>query len=296
MTDDWLNQILDSAISPVGSDHQAALGVDHTATHPHTNQSWDTSGREETSTLHTHGEFHHSSELGSSLDGHGGVNSFGGADYFHSFEPHLPDAAPWHSYETVLHSAPESSSSTLSSDLGDTASSQDTGFQSDWGSGAIDLSPGNDTSHTNEMQHTPSPGTWDHSQTSYPDLSLSTTPDPGHHTLASAGHAVTFHSSTSSSCTYTTINDRGFIYKHTPDGHSQYEGYVKGRTVWNSSHYELGYGGRDGKVYDHDDHVVGSVDSCGNVYNAVGEKVSHTTKGVVGAAVYLLTVYYGGVR
>ena len=106
-----------------------------------------------------------------------------------------------------------------------------------------------------------------------------------------------FHSSSQSdSCTYTTIDDYGSIYKHTPEGNSHYEGYVKGRTVYNASNCELGYGGRDGKVYDRFDHVVGWVDACGDVYNAAGEKVYHTTKGVVGGAAYLLDVYYGGVQ
>jgi hypothetical protein len=96
--------------------------------------------------------------------------------------------------------------------------------------------------------------------------------------------------------TYTTINDNGSIYKHTSDGSSYYEGHVTGRTVYNSSGDELGYAGRDGKIYDRFDHVMGSVDSCGHVYNKAGVEVYDTTKGVVGAAAYLLCVYYGGVQ
>ncbi|NEO40214.1 MAG: hypothetical protein F6J90_29265 [Moorea sp. SIOASIH] len=112
-------------------------------------------------------------------------------------------------------------------------------------------------------------------------------------------HGQTVSYSDPSSCSgeiYTTINHSGSIYKHTPDGNSYYEGYVIERTVYNASGEELGYGGRDGKIYDHFDHLMGRVDACGDVYNAAGEKVYHTTKGVVGGAVYLLDVYYGGVE
>ncbi|MGB3512939.1 MAG: hypothetical protein WBA93_27735 [Microcoleaceae cyanobacterium] len=94
---------------------------------------------------------------------------------------------------------------------------------------------------------------------------------------------------------YTTISDSGKIYLHTTndrDGH--YEGYLKGRDVYNTGDYYLGYAGTDGKVYDHHNHPVGWVGNNGNVYNEKGIQVSHTNKGVVGAAAYLLCSYYGG--
>ena len=92
-----------------------------------------------------------------------------------------------------------------------------------------------------------------------------------------------------------TIDNAGNIYLHTTNNDSgYYEGYLKGRDVYNSSHYHLGYAGTDGKVYDNHNHAVGWVDNNGNVYNNGGHKVYYTSRGVVGAAAYLLCSYYGG--
>ncbi len=119
--------------------------------------------------------------------------------------------------------------------------------------------------------------------------------------MSLSSHYLEFNSSTAAaynyndSSPYTTINDSGSIYLHTskyPSGH--YEGYLKGREVYNSGHHYLGYAGTDGKVYDNHNHAVGWVDNNGNVYNNGGIKVHHTNKGVVGAAAYLLCSYYGG--
>lgn len=102
--------------------------------------------------------------------------------------------------------------------------------------------------------------------------------------------------SSHSDCPYTTINNNGFIYKHTSDGSSgDWVGKVDGRSVYNTSNHYLGYAGTDGKVYDNHDHCVGWVHGC-HVYNKGGVEVYETTKGVVGAAAYLLCVYYGGVN
>lgn len=99
---------------------------------------------------------------------------------------------------------------------------------------------------------------------------------------------------------YTIIQDDGDVYKHTSEYDSSRVGYVKGSSIYNSRHDYLGYAGTDGKVYKHygvyDDRCVGWVDSYGNVYNKAGNTVFKTTKGVVGAAAYLLLVYLGGVR
>lgn len=105
-------------------------------------------------------------------------------------------------------------------------------------------------------------------------------------------------SSSSTHCSpYTTISDTGMVYKHTSDnpGDSYYAGYVSDRSIYNSSNYYQGYGGTDGKIYDHYNHCVGWVNSCGDVFNTAGVKIYHTTKGVVGGAAYLLLVYHGGV-
>jgi len=64
--------------------------------------------------------------------------------------------------------------------------------------------------------------------------------------------------------------------------------------VYNSGYHYLGYAGTDGKVYDNHNHAVGWVNNNGNIYNEGGIQVSHTNKGVVGAAAYLLCSYYGG--
>lgn len=97
-------------------------------------------------------------------------------------------------------------------------------------------------------------------------------------------------------CPYTTISNSGSIYKHTSDSSSgDWVGKVDGRSVYNTSSHYLGYAGTDGKVYDNHDHCVGWVDGC-HVYNKGGVEVYETTRGVVGAAAYLLCVYYGGVN
>ncbi|MDJ0554242.1 MAG: hypothetical protein QNJ68_07360 [Microcoleaceae cyanobacterium MO_207.B10] len=74
--------------------------------------------------------------------------------------------------------------------------------------------------------------------------------------------------------------------KNDINGH--YVGYLKGREVYNSGNYYLGYAGTDSQVYDNHNHVVGWVDNNG------GCKVYHTNKGVVGAAAYLLCSHYRG--
>ncbi|MGD1700358.1 hypothetical protein [Dapis sp. BLCC M229] len=94
---------------------------------------------------------------------------------------------------------------------------------------------------------------------------------------------------------YTTIDNAGNVYLHTKnDINGHYAGYLKGREVYNSGHYYLGYAGTDSKIYDNHNHAVGWVDNNGNIYNNGGIKVHHTNKGVVGAAAYLLCSYYGG--
>lgn len=104
----------------------------------------------------------------------------------------------------------------------------------------------------------------------------------------------TMHSSNS---VYTTISDHGKVYKHTSDHphHSNYAGYIQDRSIYNPSGAYQGYGGTDGKIYDHHNHCIGWVDGCGDVYNTAGVQVYHTTKGVVGGAAYVLLVYHGGI-
>lgn len=109
-------------------------------------------------------------------------------------------------------------------------------------------------------------------------------------------HALVMNCSSSHFSAYTTIGDTGQVYKHTSDTDSNYAGYINDRSVYNSSGYYQGYGGTNGKIYDHNDHCVGWVDSCGDVYNTSGVNVYHTTKGVVGGAAYILLVYHGGVN
>ena len=97
-------------------------------------------------------------------------------------------------------------------------------------------------------------------------------------------------------CPYTTISNDGSIYKHTSDSYAgNWVGKVDRRSVYNTSNDYLGYAGTDGKVYDNQDHCVGWIHGC-HVYNKGGVEVYETTKGVVGAAAYLLCVYYGGVN
>ena len=121
--------------------------------------------------------------------------------------------------------------------------------------------------------------------------------------LGLSSNQIEFHSSLSNQVLnysddqypYTTIDNSGYIKLHTTndrDGH--YAGHLKGREVYNIGDYYLGYAGTDGKVYDHHNHAVGWVGNNGNVYNEKGIQVSHTNKGVVGAAAYLLCSYYGG--
>lgn len=117
-----------------------------------------------------------------------------------------------------------------------------------------------------------------------------------HHSFSVASqHQVMQCSSSHSNCPSTTIDSYGHIEKHTSDGSTYYVGNVEGRSIYNLASHCLGYGGTDGKVYDNHDHCVGWVDGC-HVYNRGGVEVYETTKGVVGAAAYLLCVYYGGVN
>lgn len=118
-----------------------------------------------------------------------------------------------------------------------------------------------------------------------------------HHSLSVANQPdVMSCSSQTDSCPYVTINNNGLVYKKTtPDSsYSDWVGRINGRSVYNTSDHYLGYAGTDGKVYDNHDHCVGWVHGC-HVYNKGGIEVYETTKGVVGAAAYLLCVYYGGV-
>lgn len=117
-----------------------------------------------------------------------------------------------------------------------------------------------------------------------------------YHSLSFASKQMVMESSSHHHCPYTTISDSGDIYKHTSDSSSDsyYVGHINGRSVYNLSNDYLGYAGTDGKVYDNYDHCVGWTDGC-HVYNKSGVEVYETTKGVVGAAAYLLCVYYGGV-
>lgn len=112
-------------------------------------------------------------------------------------------------------------------------------------------------------------------------------PNQTSHSQAFLGHG--------DNCPYTTINNDGLIYKHS-NGASAQVGRITNRSVYNSSSYYLGYAGKDGNVYDNQQQVVGWVDSCGRVYNAGGHEVYETSKGVIGGAAYLLTVYLGGVN
>ncbi|BAY26704.1 hypothetical protein NIES2100_65200 [Calothrix sp. NIES-2100] len=109
-------------------------------------------------------------------------------------------------------------------------------------------------------------------------------------------HLMVMNSS-SHNCPFTTISDSGQVYKHTSDNSSDnyYAGYISDRSIYNPSGSYQGYGGTDGKIYDHNNHCVGWIDSCGDVYNTAGIQVYHTTKGVVGGAAYMLLVYHGGV-
>lgn len=120
---------------------------------------------------------------------------------------------------------------------------------------------------------------------------------PEHHSLsfASQHQVMQCSSSHSDNCPSITIDSYGHIDKHTSDSSSEYVGRVDGRSIYNLASHCLGYGGTDGKVYDNHDHCVGWVDGC-HVYNKGGVEVYETTKGVVGAAAYLLCVYYGGVN
>ncbi len=120
--------------------------------------------------------------------------------------------------------------------------------------------------------------------------------NPDNRTLHFESHLMVMNSS-SHHCLYTTISDSGQVYKHTSDNpnDSYYVGYISNGSIYNSSGYYQGYGGANGRIYDHLNHFVGSVDGCGNVCNTAGIKVYQTTKGVAGAAAYLLLVYHGGV-
>ncbi|GFZ91406.1 hypothetical protein [Okeania sp. KiyG1] len=113
------------------------------------------------------------------------------------------------------------------------------------------------------------------------------------HNIGLSSHRLEFNSS-SDQYPYATIDNSGDIYLHTAKYHYHKAGYLKGRAVYNSGYNYLGYAGTDGKVYDNHNHAVGWVDNNGNVYNEGGIQVSHTNKGVVGAAAYLLCSYYGG--
>jgi hypothetical protein len=109
--------------------------------------------------------------------------------------------------------------------------------------------------------------------------------------------SLAFHSDNDSFQPYTTIADDGWIYQHnssSDDGH--WVGTVHDGVVHNTRDDYLGYAGNDGKVYDDHDHCIGWLDSHdGSVYNSAGLKVYETTKGVAGAAAYLLCVYHGNV-
>jgi hypothetical protein len=118
------------------------------------------------------------------------------------------------------------------------------------------------------------------------------------HSFSTASqHQIKQCFSSSSNCPYITITSDGLpnphIYKHTSDNSSSLVGEIYGRTIYDSTGHNLGYAGTDGKVYDHYDHCVGWVNGC-HVYNTSGVEVYETTKGVIGAAAYLLCVYYGG--
>jgi len=118
-----------------------------------------------------------------------------------------------------------------------------------------------------------------------------------HHSFnAASQHQVMHCSSSHSNCPSIGIDNQGLIYKHTSDSSGDdLVGQVVGRSIYNSSSHYLGYAGTDGKVYDNHNHCVGWVNGC-HVYNKGGVEVYETTKGVIGAAAYLLCVYYGGVN
>jgi len=100
---------------------------------------------------------------------------------------------------------------------------------------------------------------------------------------------------------YTTMSDDGTIYKHTPDAPNGYHvGFVHNLNVYSGYQYVgnktyLGYGNNDGNIYDSHNNHAGWVDPDGHVYNASGVEVYQTTRGVAGAAAYLLCAYQGGV-
>ena len=99
-----------------------------------------------------------------------------------------------------------------------------------------------------------------------------------------------------SSSAYTTVDNNGSVYKHIPgDSRSYNIGYVRNRSVYNSSNHYLGYVTTDGKIYDSHKNFVGWVDPGGHVYNRSGVEIYKTNRGVVGGAVYELLVYMGGI-
>lgn len=121
--------------------------------------------------------------------------------------------------------------------------------------------------------------------------------DGNHEPSAITARQVTFHSASAEASPYTTIDDDGYIYKHTPDSsYGDWVGRIEDHEVRTVGGDYLGRAGLDGKVYDSHDHVIGWVDSNGHVYNEAGVKVYDTTMGVSGAAAYLLFVYHGGVQ
>lgn len=98
---------------------------------------------------------------------------------------------------------------------------------------------------------------------------------------------------------YTTISDSGRVYRHYGSESYEYKyvGYVENRHFYNKSHYHIGYVGRDGKVYDDHDHLLGW-QCAGKIYDKNGHAVPcspHTSKGAIGAGAYLLFVQFGGV-
>lgn len=98
---------------------------------------------------------------------------------------------------------------------------------------------------------------------------------------------------------YTTISDSGRVYRHYGSKSYEYEyvGYVENRHFYNKSHYHIGYVGRDGKVYDDHDHLLGW-QCAGKIYDKNGHAVPcspNTSKGAIGAGAYLLFVQFGGV-
>ncbi len=112
-------------------------------------------------------------------------------------------------------------------------------------------------------------------------------------------HSHLLHMECSDFSPYTTIDNYGNVYKHYGSASSEYDqvGYIKDRSFYNSSNCYLGYVGRDGKVYDDNDHLLGW--QCGGtIYDKNGDAVPgapHTSKGAIGAGAYLFFVQYGGV-